>query len=50
MCGVILDETHGQPWGSIAIYGTDNRFVNKDTFRKHCRLSTTHGVLKNDHA
>lgn len=28
--GVLLDESHGRPVGSIAIYGEDQRFVQKD--------------------
>ena len=28
--GVLLDESHGRPVGSIAILGHDDRFVNKD--------------------
>lgn len=32
--GVLLDETHGRPCGTITVYGEDRRFVNKD-----CRSS-----------
>jgi hypothetical protein len=27
--GVLLDESHGRPVGSIAVYSEDNRFVDK---------------------
>lgn len=29
--GVMLDETHGRPVGSIAIYGEDVKYVQKDS-------------------
>lgn len=29
--GVMLDETHGRPVGSIAIYGEDIKYVQKDS-------------------
>lgn len=28
--GVILDESHGRPVGTIALYGEDTKYVNKD--------------------
>ena len=29
--GVLLDESHGRPVGTIAIYGEDTRYVQKDS-------------------
>ena len=39
--GVILDETHGRPAGTIALYSEDTRYVRKDGFGFVC-LVTVH--------
>ena len=31
--GVLLDESHGRPVGTFAIYGEDTRFIKKDCWR-----------------
>ena len=33
--GVVLDESHGRPAGTIALYSEDTRFIRKDWFTSH---------------